>query len=288
MKTLLRHKGIWIVAAALSLTLLFVALSYMLAGREGPLSQVAQTVVSPFDRAANFVEQNVSHLYGQATQYEQLRLENESLRTRLAAQEDAVRDGTLALQENTRLRQLLGFAEGRKDLQFSPAKVLSFDASNWSRSLRIDQGSRDGVKARDCVVDASGRLVGIVKEVGEFSATVTLVTDATFELGGEGVAAEERGILCGDLALMQDGLLKLSNLPRDTKLAPGDEVISFATEGLYPSGLTVGTVERISSDPGGLYAYATVKPAAKLERLYQVFLVTAFEKTNPDMAQDQS
>lgn len=288
MKKLLRHKGIWILAAALSLMLLILALSYFLAGREGPLSQAAQAVISPFDRAANFVEQNIAHLRGQATQYEQIRLENENLRARLAAQEDAVRDGTLALQENTRLRTLLGFAEARRDLHFAPAKVLAYDATNWSRSLRIDQGSRHGVKVRDCVVDAAGRLVGIVGEVGEFSSTVTLITDATFELGGEGVVAEERGILCGDLTLMTDGYLKLSNLPRDTKLAPGDEVISFASEGLYPSGLAVGTVERVSSDPGGLYSYATVKPSAKLERLYQVFLVTAFAETGPDAAEHPS
>lgn len=277
MKKLLSHKGIWILAAALSLSLIVAVLSLFSIGRTGPLAALGQSIARPFHTIASTVSDNVSHLYGQAAQYEQLRLENESLRAQLAKAEESARDGKLSTEENQRLRSLLDFKQRRRDLSFEPAKVVSTGATNWSRSLTLSKGSSSGIAARDCVVDSSGRLLGVVSEVSDHSATVYLITDAGFELGGEGVPSLERGVLCGDFALMQGGKLKLSYLPRETALKEGDEVVSIATEGLYPSGLPVGTVSSIERDPGGLYAYALITPSASLENLHQVFVITDFQ-----------
>jgi len=275
-KKLLQRKGIWILCGALSLSLIAAALTVLSGGRAGPLESVVQGVTRPFQTVATAVEQNVSHFYGQAAQHEQLLLENEQLRQKAADLEDAAREGRLATEENKRLRALLDFKERRQDLRFTPVKVQSESASNWSRSLTLNKGSDSGIEPRDCVVDANGQLVGMVSKVGDSFCSVYLITDAGFELGGEAVPSLERGVLCGDFARMNEGALKLSYLQRDTTLAPGDEIVSFSTEGLHPSGLLVGRVQSIERDPGGLYSNAILSPAADLSALHQLFVITDF------------
>lgn len=276
MKKLLQRKGTWILFGALSLSLIAAALSVLFGGRAGPIESAVQAVTRPFQTVSTAVTQNVSHLYGQAAQHEQLLLENEALRQKAAALEDAAREGRLATEENKRLRALLDFKSRRQDLCFEPAKVQSESASNWSRSVRLNKGSDSGLEPRDCVVDANGRLIGMVSEVGKSFCHVYLITDAGFELGGEAVPSLERGVLCGEFSLMTKGCFKLAYLPRDTTLAPGDEIVSLATEGLHPSGLLVGRVQSIERDPGGLYSSALLTPAADLTALHQLFVITDF------------
>ena len=56
----------------------------------------------------------------------------------------------------------------------------------------------------------------------------------------------------------------------------GERVVTFAAGENYPSGLLVGTVRQIVDDPGGLTRAAIVEPAADLNNLGQVFVVTDF------------
>lgn len=276
MRKLIRHKGIWILAVALSLSLIGAALSVFLGGKAGPLTNLAQTMANPFKQFSLFIDQNVSHLYGQAFTYDQLLAENKALKQEVAALRETARNGDAALRENARLRELLAFRQIRKDLTMEPAKVLTQSATNWNRSITISKGEAQGIAPSDCVVDATGALIGVVTEVGSSWSTVYLLTDAGFEMGGEG-ANGERGILSGDFSLMAKGQLKLSYLPRETKLKPGDEVQSFATEGVYPSGILVGEVTALENDPSGMYSYAILRPAARLSELYQVFVITDYQ-----------
>ena len=55
-------------------------------------------------------------------------------------------------------------------------------------------------------------------------------------------------------------------------------MVTFAAGETYPSGLLVGTVDRVEADPGGLTRSAILTPAADLANLAQVFVVTAFEE----------
>lgn len=276
MRKLFRHKGIWILSVALSLSLIAAALSVFFAGRANPLTDMVQNISRPFQSIGMVIEQNVSHVYGQAVRYDELLAENKRLQEEVASLKEEVRNSAAATRENTMLRELLSFKEKRRELQFEPVKILTRSATNWNRSLTINKGSEAGIAPSDCLVDASGTLFGIVSEVGSHWSTVLLITDASFELGGEVISVGELGVLSGDFELMPSGQLKLSYLSRDTQVSPGDEVLTFATEGIYPSGLLVGTVSALQSDPSGMYSNAIITPSAALDKLNQAFVVTDF------------
>ena len=60
-------------------------------------------------------------------------------------------------------------------------------------------------------------------------------------------------------------------------MVSGDEVLTSGKGGVYPSGLVVGTVDGVFTDPSGINRYAVVTPTAALEDLTEVFIITDFD-----------
>lgn len=125
------------------------------------------------------------------------------------------------------------------------------------------------------MVDSTGALYGIVSEVGSNWSTVSLILNPDFSMGAE-AANGEQGILEGDPTLVSDGTLKLNYLPHETALQAGDEILSFSPKEGIPGGLLVGQIRSILPDPSGLHSYALISPAADLQGLRQVFVITDF------------
>ena len=46
---------------------------------------------------------------------------------------------------------------------------------------------------------------------------------------------------------------------------------------LFPSGLVVGTVEAVFTDPSGMNRYAVVEPDVDLDSLVEVFVIKSFD-----------
>lgn len=265
-----------IIAAALVLGLCAAAFALFSAGRMSPAAEVFASVSAPLQQAGSFLRQNAAHLYGQALEYEALLQENEALRQELAAWNTEKREERAALRENQRLRELLGLRTRRTDLTLESARVLSTLQSNWGRSIILDKGSAAGLSLGDCVIDSRGALVGTISSLGTRRASVQLICDAAFVLGGEAAESAATGILEGELSLMAQNRLQLCQLDKDCGTQPGEEVVTFASQGIYPHGLLVGTVEEVTLDPSGLSRSARIKPAAALEDLYQLFVITDF------------
>lgn len=265
-------------AVALSLSLIAAAAALVLSGTGVAWSGWAQAVSRPFSRLAA----TVTGWVGQGTAYlqgvEALQAENAALEEQVAQLQAAARAGELAQGENARLRALLDWPETGQDLTLTPAWVIARTPDNWQGEATLDQGKAQGLQPGQCVVDHRRALVGRVKEVGETWATVTLVTDGAFQLAGQASASGVLGTLQGDLALLPQGEVAFASLTEADPVSPGEAVVTFAAGETYPSGLLVGTVDRVETDPGGLTQSAILTPAADLASLAQVFVVTAFEE----------
>ena len=179
---------------------------------------------------------------------------------------------------STRLRELLDLAQTGRDLTLTSAWVIARTPDNWQAEVTIDQGEDQGVRTGQCVVDSHGALVGQVAETGGTWAAVTLLTDPAFQLAGQGVSSGVLGTLEGDLTQLPQGQLAFASLTQVDPVRVGEEVVTFAVGQTYPSGLAVGTVTALTEDPGGLTRSAILQPAADLDNLSQVFVVTAFQE----------
>ncbi len=246
-------------------------------GIANPLSNLVGIVTTPVQGAATAFTRWVEGVYDYSFRHDALEDENARLKKRVAELEEQARQGAADSRENERLHILLELREKRRDFVFEAAAVVSHSSTNWASTLTIGKGSAHGVAAGNCVIDETGTLVGIVSEVGLNWATLITVVDAELEMGGLVERTESAGILEGDFALMTEGLLKLTYLPQNTELLAGDPVVTSGRGGVYPSGLRVGVIRSIHSDPSGMSRYAVITPWAGLEELVQVFVIKEFD-----------
>lgn len=276
MKDFLRQNGILLLVAAV---LLSVALSLGSAvfGGTDPVSNAVNAVATPFRTGVSAVLDWFGGVQDYVLHYDQLHEELDSLRARVAELEDEVRQNEEAAKENEKLRELLDLQQKRSDFSFQSARVSERSTDNWSNTLTLSRGSDAGLEVGDCVITETGALVGVLREVGVNWSTVSTVINTTTQLGGIVNRTYSAGVLEGDFTLMGQGKLKLSYLSDSAQLVSGDEVLTSGKGGVYPSGLVVGTVDGVFTDPSGINRYAVVTPTAVLEDLTEVFIITDFD-----------
>ena len=272
-----RPKGIWIVVAAAVIAVATLVVSSLAGGSANPISGALGVITTPVRGALNSFANWVENRYDYAFRYDALVEENEQLKQRVAELEALNRDSEDAIEENEVLRDILGLDQKREDFVWELATVTARGATNWASTLTLNKGSHHGVAAGNCVVDRYGNLVGIVDEVSLNWCTVITVIDPELEMGALVARTNSAAILEGDFALMEQGKLKLTYLPEATLLLSGDEVITSGMGGVYPSGLKVGVIEEIRAEASGMGRYAILSPAADLDQLRQVFVITQFD-----------
>ena len=275
MKKFFRENGVLLLIVALLLSLLMGIGSRVLGA--DPLSSAVNTIATPVRGGINAVINWAEGLYDYIFHYQDLEQEVSELRRQVARLEDRVRQGQEASREHQQLRALLQLREKRRDFVFEAARVSARGAQGWDSTLTISKGSSCGVEVNDCVITETGVLVGVVSQVGLNWSTVDTVISPNIEMGGLVTRANASGILEGELSLMQQGLVRLSYLPVDTGLLAGDEVLTSGRGEIYPSGLVVGSVEQVKTDPSGMSSYALVRPAVALDQLIEVFVIKQFD-----------
>ena len=277
MKDFLRQNGILLLVIALLLSILIGVLSVVMGGQADPLSNLTNTIVSPLRGGVTAAADWVEGVYTYIFHYGELEQELNGLRVRVGELEEQVREGEEASRENEQLRELLEFQSRRRELTTAPAKVTARSTSNWESTLTLSKGSAHDVQAGDCVITQTGALVGVVSEVGLNWSTVSTVINTDTEIGGIVTRTYSAGVLEGDFALMNEGKLKLNYLPEGAQLVSGDEVLTSGRGDMFPSGLLVGRVEGVFTDPSGQTRYAVVEPSVTLDELIEVFVIQDFE-----------
>ena len=166
-----------------------------------------------------------------------------------------------------RLQALLAFKE-QFIAKTVPAQVIGSSGSDLSRSIYIDKGSNDGV-APDMAVITAGGIVGKVLRVYPSTSLVLMINDQS---SGVGVMLE-KSRLQGVLRGTPNGELVLERVMSDETVTPGETVLSSGGDQIFPKGLPVGTVSKVS--PGReMFLSIKVKAAADLSRLEEVLVVT--------------
>jgi rod shape-determining protein MreC len=170
-----------------------------------------------------------------------------------------------------RLQALLGFKE-RFISQTMAAQVIGASGSESSRSVYIDKGERDHLKPDMAVITADG-IVGKVLRVYHASSQVLLINDQTSGVGALLDKTRVQGILRGTAA----GETALEKVMSDENVPPGELVLTSGGDGVFPKGLLVGRVTKVSTG-SDLFLNIRVRPAADLSKLEEVLVVTKIDE----------
>lgn len=234
-------------------------------------------IASPFRAAGGTITGWVNNIGDYFDSLEELQQDNQELRKQVAELERQLRQAKEDSEENARLRALLNLRQQRQDFVFESAAIVGQSSSNWSSALTLNKGTNSDIAVGDCVVNEEGFLVGVVTDAGLNWSTVTTLVDTGSQLGAIVFRTGEVTVAQGDLALMHQGLLKLSFLEGESSLMNGDLIVTSGLGGFYPSDLVIGAVKEIRTDDTGLTRYAILTPQVDLDQLRQVFVITDFQ-----------
>ena len=166
--------------------------------------------------------------------------------------------------------------EANEEMEFAFASVISRGNEPWSNTLGLDKGSIDGVKVGDPVITKDSFLIGHVTKVGATWCTVTTILDITTNVGARLSSSREVGVTECTAELSEKGLCSVSYLPAESGVSRGEIVITSGLSGYYPEGLIIGEVESVSQADDGLSSEAVVRPAADVNEVKDVFVITEF------------
>ena len=278
MKNFLKNHGLWVLFAAAVISVALAVMSFF-SNTSAPLSNLAGVLASPFRSAYTSVAtwfNDKQNYYKDSTALEE---ENAALRKQLAEMEKAIRQAEEDSAENERLRELLNLQKKREDFEFESAHITEHTVTNWTSSLTLDKGTKHGVEVKDCVIDETGALVGVVSEVGYNWCTVLTIVDTDTSLGAQVFRTKDLGLAVGDFSLMEERRLRLrlDYLPAGCQLLGGDLVETSGLGGYYPAGLVIGTVEEVQKDDSGTTSYAILEPAVDFDGLTEVFIIKSFD-----------
>ena len=205
----------------------------------------------------------------------------------LQAELDALRLEEAGLAEDARqgqrLQALLGFRE-KYIYKTVAAQVIGTSGTEQSHVLFIDKGLKDGITADMAVITPDG-IVGKTRDVFEHTSQVLEISDETSGAGVIMVNTRIQGVLHGN----SWGQPQIVNLSPDDRIKAGEPVVTSGGDSIYPRGLAVGTVEKVVPDPEGTLVNVLLKPAANLEKLEEVLVITnAGDQMPAGMQQDLS
>jgi len=241
--------------------------------RLDPAAMFFLDFMRPFQKAA---QATVSWVGGFRDRYIALwglNEENERLRRRLLALEAERGRFLEAEATNARLRALL---ELKSSLASSvSATVIGNSASGWFRSITIDKGSQGGVRKGMAVVTPLG-VVGQVTAVASQSSKVLLLTDQNSAVDVIDQRSRAQGIVSGSFE--DDAVMKYVKRSEDVQV--GDRLITSGLDGIYPKGLPVGVVSKLSKKGYGLFQTVEVTLAANPSRIEEVQVISPLNSRN--------
>ena len=279
-----RYRNLTILAALLFGQVLGLAIQVKRAGENVPTRLIriwAVDAITPLERGIVGFQNGVRAIWGNYFYLRGVRQENRELKQKIEQLEIERVRLTEDAEQAHRLQTLLGFKE-QFIAKTVAAQVIGSSGSEQSRSIYIDKGSRDGIRPDMAVITADGIVGKVLRGVQSHVASVLLINDQTSGVGAILEKSRLQGVLRGTPA----GEVVLEKVMTDESVQPGEAVLTSGGDRIFPKGLRVGTVTKVS--PGQeLFLNIRVKAAADLGRLEEVLVITQMEEEEPQVAGTQ-
>ena len=120
----------------------------------------------------------------------------------------------------------------------------------------------------------NGEVVGLVTDVGINYAEVTTILDSTLEISGTIASSGYNGMVRGGYIDGHQTLLQMNYLP--SAIIRNKEQVVTSSSTVYPRGLIMGNVVDAGFEETGIAKYALLDPAAEINSLEQIFIITEY------------
>ena len=244
----------------LALGLLFVCILMLLSDRQqkqaletGRLTSddISAKIMGTFAAPVRGIELMFSSAGDRSRAYEEnktLKVENE----RLGQFEYKV------LNLETRLKifeDLLGMDPGENKIDRVSVRSVSETNGPFVHSMLINAGQNKSI-AHGHAVSTSDGLLGHIVRAGKSSARVLLLTDLNSHISVMSHRSHSRAIMIGTNAKRP----RLDYISPDADWQVGDRVVTSGDGGVFPSGVSIGLVEKLGNQQLGVRLFTQGKP----------------------------
>jgi len=180
--------------------------------------------------------------------------ENRKLRTELSKLTEEQQTWQEAVRENQTLRGILTL-KGKERHFVTAARVIARGTDQWSNTFVLDKGLTDGIQ-KDMVAVTEKGLVGKIADVSASHAYLLLLTDINFSVAARLQESRSEGVLSG--TGFRTCLLKY--IPYDEEVKQGEAVVTSGLDSLFPAGIPLGYISKMSKSERGLFQHIEVVP----------------------------
>jgi len=237
------------------------------------------SLITPFERIIVRSQTGVHNIWRNYLNLRGVRQENRSLKEEIERLRLEQVRMTQDADQGRRLQQLLAFREKFVSATL-PAQVTSWSGIEPSRAVYIDKGERDGMTRDMAVITAEG-VVGKILEVYPGTSLVLLINDQTSGVGAILEQSRVQGVVRGS----PTGETIMERIMSDQAVPLGERVLTSGGDGIYSKGLPIGTVDKVFKKPSEIFWTIRVRPAAGLNRLEEVLVITKKEETEVSPAE---
>lgn len=232
---------------------------------------VASNLVMPPQNGLTYLKNKINGNNTFFTDINNLKEENEQLKQANSELEQSLRELENIKTQNETLKEYLNLTEKYGEYKTIPGYVINKDISNYSKTVVINIGKNDGVEENMTVIADQG-LVGHVISVTNSTAKVQTIIDTASSVSCT-MSTTKDSIVCKG-TLDDTSLLKAMYIPTDANIIQGDSIETSGLGGIYPKGIHVGTVKKVTNTQNLIDRYALVETAVDFDKLDTVLVIT--------------
>lgn len=240
-------------------------------------SILVQSVLTPLRSGAASLTKQAEQMYDYMFRYEVLLAENEALKAEIADMRENDLMADSISRENDRLRDLLELLEIHEDYVLVDGYIITRSSTDWTSTLTVNRGTAHGIDVGMCAITENGEVVGLVIEAGSNYCVIKTILDSSLEVSATIASSGYAGMVQGGYTTGQADLLRMDYLPSSAVIRNRDQVVTSGST-VYPRNLILGHIIDAGLGDTGVAKYAIVEPAADIEDLEQVFILTDYQQ----------
>jgi rod shape-determining protein MreC len=227
-----------------------------------------------FSKTSNQVTGKINQQYNRITSYFRLKKTNDSLVSAneklyntLKADFNFPDTASKFIIDSLKVDSLEKFRKYR----YYPAKVVYNSVASQNNFIVLGRGASQNIKQGMGVIDPNSGVVGVVTEVSAGYAVVMSLLHKDSHLSGKLLKGGETGTLNWDGKT--PNIISLTGIPKGTKVAKGDTIISSGFSTSIPKGMMMGLIDEVKSDKSTNNHLIKFKTAANFYNIEFVYVI---------------
>ncbi len=240
------------------------------------------SIISTMENGVNATIKGISNTFTAIHELTVLREENKTLKKKVLELQYFQRDNVEIRNENTRLKELLGFSDDQKYKNY-PANIIARDMSSPYNTLTINKGVHSGIRKNMPVIaiqNGNIGLVGKIISVGTFTSMVMPLYDANCNVSARIKTMRDLGLVKG--LGSADNPLEMDYIRKRVinSLHYGDTVVTSGENDNYYKDIPIGTIKKIIVNDYNSSLDIELTPVIDFSRLETVTVVDMEESNN--------